>query len=160
MLANTGSLLYCPPTPTDPAHIPELPQGQAHQSPEEPQRVRSVSPASLHGQNVTSPQPAGSPSVQQLAINQTLKGTGSGGEREEEEDEEMLWELERKRREEKRQLERQEALEREQRELERLEQERLLEEVQQQDLGEESYERAEMRGEVKGEERDYRCFLT
>ncbi|KAI1899280.1 hypothetical protein AGOR_G00060180 [Albula goreensis] len=95
----------------DPAHIPELPQGQAYQSPEEPQRVRSQGPLQYSSWQSIKPSRA-----------------GSGGEREEEEDEEMLWELERKRREEKRQLERQEALEREQRELERLEQERLLEE--------------------------------
>ncbi|KAJ8378353.1 hypothetical protein AAFF_G00243730 [Aldrovandia affinis] len=130
----------------DPAHIPELPQDQVIHPPEEPQRIRSVTPPSPRGRSATPPKTAGSPSAQQWEVHYSPEKASSGGVTVGEQDEEMEWELERKKREEIRQLERQEAMEREQRELERLEQEKLLEEVQQQqEQGEESSDGGEER---------------
>ncbi|KAJ8349901.1 hypothetical protein SKAU_G00250310 [Synaphobranchus kaupii] len=153
-----------------PAHIPELPHDQANQPAEEPEHGRSVTPTSPHGRSVTPTSPRGrsvtptsprgrsvtptSPRGRSVTptspqVHQSPNEAGSGPEKEPDEDEEMQWELERKRREEKRQHDRQEAMEREQRELERLEQEKLLEEQQQ---GREE----EMRegGEEKDQERE------
>ncbi|XP_035250210.1 oral-facial-digital syndrome 1 protein homolog isoform X2 [Anguilla anguilla] len=134
-----------------PAHIPELPQDLANQPAEEPERGRSITPTSQRGRSITPtsqregrvsqtsprvrsatpPETVGSPSVHQQEMHQFPEEAGSGPHREEEEDEEMQWELERKRREEKRQQEREEAMERQRRELDRLEQEKRLEEQRQ-----------------------------
>ncbi|KAL2081677.1 hypothetical protein ACEWY4_023530 [Coilia grayii] len=93
----------------EPSHIPELLQ-------EEGIRVSEGAPEGLDAPPSPSQHSAPRGDVEASRL--------------EEEDEEVQWELERRRREERRQKEQREAQERELRELERLEQERLLQEEQ------------------------------